>query len=398
MSLTVGELIAYLTLDNKQFNSTLDASEKHVSGFASKVGRAMKTAGKSMTMFATLPIVGAMALATKAAIAEEKEMALLAKAMRTNADATKGQITATESWITAQQNATGIADGEMRPALAALLAVTKDTSKAQGLLGIAMDISAAKGKPLGAVAAALAKAQLGNVAALGRLGIATKDAEGKTLSFKQAMKGAIATYGGAAQTAAGTTAGKMAILKAKLADLSESIGKQLIPIVTQIVDFIGRWADKFNALSPGAQRIIIVVAGVAAAIGPLLIILGHIVTIAPLVGTAFTLMTGPVGIVIMAIAALVAAFVILWKKCDWFRNFWIGLWEKVKVVFAAVWPVIQAVLGWIVAGFITNWNLLKTIVLAFWDWAGPFITQAIDVWWVTIKTVMGTIASGIKVC
>lgn len=44
----------------------------------------------------------------------------------------------------------------------------------------------------------------------------------------------------------------------------------------------------------------------------------------------------PIGIVILLIAALVAAFVVLWKKSEGFRNFWIGLWDKVKTVVDTV--------------------------------------------------------------
>ena len=40
----------------------------------------------------------------------------------------------------------------------------------------------------------------------------------------------------------------------------------------------------------------------------------------------------PIGLVITAIAALVAGFVLLWNKCEGFRNFWIGLWDKIKTV------------------------------------------------------------------
>lgn len=40
----------------------------------------------------------------------------------------------------------------------------------------------------------------------------------------------------------------------------------------------------------------------------------------------------PITIIITAIVALVAIFVILWKKCEWFRNFWIGLWEGIKSI------------------------------------------------------------------
>ena len=64
---------------------------------------------------------------------------------------------------------------------------------------------------------AIAKAYAGNIGALGRLGIATKDAEGKTMTFEQVMARAVATFGGSAATAATTTAGKMAVLKARFA-------------------------------------------------------------------------------------------------------------------------------------------------------------------------------------
>lgn len=37
-----------------------------------------------------------------------------------------------------------------------------------------------------------------------------------------------------------------------------------------------------------------------------------------------------VGLVVTAIMGLVAAFIYLWNNCDSFRNFWIGLWEKIK--------------------------------------------------------------------
>lgn len=45
----------------------------------------------------------------------------------------------------------------------------------------------------------------------------------------------------------------------------------------------------------------------------------------------------PIGLIVAAIAGLVAAFVILWNKSEAFRNFWIGLWEAVSGAFSAVW-------------------------------------------------------------
>ena len=78
----------------------------------------------------------------------------------------------------------------------------------------------------------------------------------------------------------------------------------------------------------------------------------------------------PIGLVIAAIAALVAAFVILWNKSEEFRNFWIGLWEK---IMNAVQPVIDFIKGAfdaIISFFEKNWqSILLFIVNPF---AGAF--------------------------
>jgi phage-related protein len=44
----------------------------------------------------------------------------------------------------------------------------------------------------------------------------------------------------------------------------------------------------------------------------------------------------PIGLIVAAVAGLVAAFVVLWNKCDAFREFWINLWEGIKKAFGAV--------------------------------------------------------------
>lgn len=78
----------------------------------------------------------------------------------------------------------------------------------------------------------------------------------------------------------------------------------------------------------------------------------------------------PIGLVVAAIAALVAAFVILWNKSEGFRNFWIGLWEK---IMNAVQPVIDFIKGAfdaIISFFENNWqSILLFIVNPF---AGAF--------------------------
>jgi hypothetical protein len=242
-----------------------------------RVGKTLSSFGDKMSRNVTLPIVAGLGLATKAAVDEEKEMALLSKALTNNAAATDAQVASIEKWITAQQNATGIADGELRPALAALVAVTKDTGKAQDLLTIAMDLAAAKGKDVTTMAEAIAKAQNGNIGILSRYGIATRDATGKMMTFDEVMQNAVKTFGGSAAVAAQTTAGKLNILKARFADVSESIGNAVIPIFEKLIPVVEKIAKWFEGLSEGQLDFIVKAGLVVAAVGPLLSIFGRLI-------------------------------------------------------------------------------------------------------------------------
>lgn len=87
----------------------------------------------------------------------------------------------------------------------------------------------------------------------------------------------------------------------------------------------------------------------------------------------------PIGLIIAAIAALVAAFVVLWKKSEAFREFWIGLWEKIKDfaadtingivdIFANAWEAIKG--GWNAAGdfFAGVWENIKNAFANVGEW------------------------------
>ena len=91
-------------------------------------------------------------------------------------------------------------------------------------------------------------------------------------------------------------------------------------IVLGIKDFIE------NGYSMEAV-IMIAVGAIAALIGVILILNA-------------ALLANPITWVVVAIIALVAAFVILWNECEGFRNFWINLWEKVKAGFSKAWEAI----------------------------------------------------------
>ena len=84
----------------------------------------------------------------------------------------------------------------------------------------------------------------------------------------------------------------------------------------------------------------------------------------------------PIGIVIAIIAGLVAAFVTLWNKSEKFRNFWIGLWEKIK-------EVVSPVINYITDRFKLAWEVIKII----WDSVSSYFKLVFD----SIKTVFSAI-------
>ena len=75
----------------------------------------------------------------------------------------------------------------------------------------------------------------------------------------------------------------------------------------------------------------------------------------------------PIGLVIAAVAALVAAFIYLWNNCEEFRQFFINLWEQLK-------EVVKAVADWFVQAwtdikdfFINLWNSIKDGAVNTWN-------------------------------
>jgi len=107
--------------------------------------------------------------AAKAASADAKSQALLAATQKKSAGATKSQIKQSEAFIQTLSNQVGVLDDDLRPSLANLTRSTGSVGKGQKLLKIALNASAASGKPLKATVAAVSKAFNGQTGSLTRL-------------------------------------------------------------------------------------------------------------------------------------------------------------------------------------------------------------------------------------
>jgi phage-related protein len=229
--------------DVDNLNKSLKTASGDVDSFGDKVGKAGIAIGKAFAAAAAAAGAAAIAIGiegVKAAIADEKAQTQLALALENATGATQAQIKATEDSILQMSLATGVADDELRPALGRLVRSTGDITKAQDLLSTALDISAATGKPVEAIANSLAKAYDGNTAALGKLGVGLSTAELKTMSFEQVQGRLTELFGGAAAANANTYAGQIARVQVAFDEAKETLGTALLPILDQLLKFINQ--------------------------------------------------------------------------------------------------------------------------------------------------------------
>lgn len=118
------------------------------------------------------------------------------------------------------------------------------------------------------------------------------------------------------------------------------------------------------------------------------------------------LLANPIALVVAAVAGLVAAFVVLWKKCEGFRNFWKGLWEGIKSAskavadwFVVAWGNVSQFFSDMWSGLIEKargaWEGIKSVFSKVADFFGNIFSKA----WERVKAVFsvgGKIFDGIK--
>lgn len=106
------------------------------------------------------------------------------------------------------------------------------------------------------------------------------------------------------------------------------------------------------------------------------------------------LLTTPIGWVILAIMAIVAVIILLWNKCEWFRDAVKAVWEAIKVAAMAVWDAIKVAVSAVVDAAVAAWNWLKTA----WQNTVDFIVMvAMWIWNKAIKPVLDIIVGAFKI-
>ena len=232
-----------------------------------------------------------------------------------------------------------------------------------------------------------------------------------------------------AETMQDNLAGQLTILKSQLEELAISIGEILMPSIRQTVSWIQGLVDWLNGLDEGTKKIIVTIALVVAAITPVLIVIGKVVgaigtimTVIPQVagaisgvvgfvsGTvipAVTAVVAAIGWVPIAIAAVIAIIILLWNKCEWFRDAVTAVWEAIKSATVAAWNAIGTFLKNLWSGIVqtgkTVFQGLSSFFTACWKGIQNMFTTvltAISVFfstiWNAIRTTVVTVGTAIQ--
>lgn len=336
-------------------------------GVGAKAGYAIKKA--ALPAAAAIGGIGvALGAATKAAMEDQAAQVELARTLSISASATDAQVAATENMISKMSLASGIADDDLRPALASLVRGTKDIGKAQEGLSLAMDISTATGKDLATVSDALSKAYAGNMKGLKALSpeMAALIKDGADLNTIMDVLGG--TFGGATAEAAGTAEGQMKRFGIAIAEAKENIGAALIPVVEKALPLLtglGAWAQENTTTFLVIAGLI---GGIAAAIVAVNIAL-KVYNAIQVITNALTavwnalLLANPITLVVLAVVALIAILTALYFKFD-------GVRKIVDTVFDAITTGVKFSFDAIKTYFTAVLNIYKSVfngIASLWN-------------------------------
>lgn len=218
-----------------------------------------------------------------------------------------------------------------------------------------------------------------------------------------------------AETMQDNLAGQLTILKSQLQELAISFGEMLMPAIRAIVSKIQAFVDKLNHMSEGQQKAILTIGLMVAALGPLLVIIGTVISkvgvamqgfvrlasgvkklgvavkagtgVFGKLGAALGGISAPVIAVVAIIAVLIAAFKHLWDTNEEFRNaitaIWEGIVSKIQAFCQGIVDRLNAL------GF--DFGSIVDVLKALWDGFCQFLAPIFEAAFNVVSTVLGTV-------
>lgn len=201
---------------------------------------------------------------------------------------------------------------------------------------------------------------------------------GEAQKFEKELRNSTGAAGDMAKVMNDNLAGDMTALGSKLEGVQIALYEKFEPALRSGVEALSGLLDAVNWLVDHSDGVITALTSMGAAVAAYvayttalkvmregwmaLEIVQKAVTAAQwLMNTAMA--ANPIGLIVAAIAALVAAFVMLWKRSEKFRKFWIGLWEGIKKAVSAAVDWIKGVFDKIVNFFKENWQAILLFLI-----------------------------------
>ena len=218
-----------------------------------------------------------------------------------------------------------------------------------------------------------------------------------------------------AETMQDNLAGQLTILKSQLEELAISFGEMLMPAIRAIVSRIQAFVDKLNGMSESQRKAILTIGLIVAALGPLLVIIGTLISkvgaamqgfvklatgikklgvavkagsgIFGKLGAALGGISAPVLAIIAVIAVLVAAFKHLWDTNEEFRKAITGIWEG---IVSKIQAFCQGIVDRLNAlGF--DFGSIVDVLKSLWDGLCQFLAPVFEAAFNVVSTVLGTV-------
>lgn len=299
--------------DLKSFSSSMQNAEREIV----KVGKNFEKVGIDMSTYLTAPLAGLGAIAVASAAKFETLETSLKSAFAGNEKASKAAL----KQITDFASKTPYQLEQVTSAFIKLKNLGLDPS--ERALTSYGNTASAMGKSLDQMVEAVADASTMEFERLKEFGIKAKQ-QGDNVSFT--FRGVTTTvakesdaiqkyllnigevdFAGGMEAQSKTFAGRMSTLKDNVSLLSVEFGKIIIEAINPFIDKIGKLAESFKNLSPETKNTIVVIAALVAAIGPLVTVLGFIMTsIVPATILGFGLLKASVIALAGAIQSLTA--------------------------------------------------------------------------------------------